>query len=465
MMNYILKSCLLLATIAFISLMGEGPAKADVFAVITSHTTTGGIKSLGSVAGKLAVSTLKRGDTLIIYDGTKRKVVAEITIPMDEHFQSKNFRKSYLRRKFRPVAKFIKSSKTAPSTVSDNNLIRLFREFAGNVRSSYPGQPVRILMFGSAFYHDNRQPGYSMRRGRYPNDAHFTVDGFTSPFGTADRAKALENTKVHFCNAGDKFQSSLHSEVVHRAWSLYLARLGGVLTTLTKDTNQCIRRFLADDKPARTFAFAPDPGRPTMIQLKPVKWKTGPDVKPVPLKGKDIIIEPSHKPLRHDQGQRFLGDNVQLNVARPLNTVGRAKIGIRWDCNCDLDLYVQHKDVAKPLFYNNKTSDIARFSKDWVNSPDNKNTYEFVEFFKSIDVLDIKIRINFYGGNSSSGAKGTVRLWLENNPGVWELPFHIPATKGNTGNEQENENSEYWVTIDRAKLLNLTHRSQEGSPR
>jgi len=271
MTNLVSKACMLLTMTTLISTMSAVSAEADVFAIITSQAPTGGVKSLGSVAGKLNVSTLKRGDTLIVYDGTNQKIVTEITIPMDEHFQSEIFRKSYLRKKFGPVIKFIKASKDKTSVVTDNNLTGLFREFADNVRSKYPEQSLRVLITGSVLYHDNRQPGYSMRGGAYPKDGHFIVDGFASPYGTADRPNALGKTRFHFCNPDDTFQSALHSGLLHRAWSLYIAKLGGTLATLTQDYNLCLARFLADNDPARTFTIDPDPGKPVMAILSPKK--------------------------------------------------------------------------------------------------------------------------------------------------------------------------------------------------
>jgi hypothetical protein len=427
-----------------------GSAHADVYAVITSDHSVDSTKVLGRVVGKLALTRLQRKDTLVVFDGTSRKLISTVTIPDKSRFQEGKFRLRYVKKRFASIAKLIRKGRRKPSANADNNLIGLFREFGDNVRSSFPGEAMHVLMFGSALHADAREPKFSMRNAAYPNDGHFNVDGFASPYGVTDRAQVYRGTVFHFCNANDRFVSSSHRDLVHRVWSLYITKQGGVLATFSSDSGLCIGRFLSSSKPARTFTANPNPKPPAMIQLEQKQVETAAPIAPAV---EEATTEQPQQRLEFTQAGRFLGGDIPVNERSALNTVGRIKVGVRWDCTCDLDLYVRLKDMKKPLYFANLKSAKGRFFKDWRSSPDNEKAHEYVEFFKPVDALDLSLTVNFYSGKAPRGVNGTVRIWLEGQDGVWELPFHIPAHQGNSGKHKSN--SKHWVTIKPSAVLGL----------
>ncbi len=425
-----------------------GPAHADVYAVITSDHSVDSAKMLGRVVGKIALTKLQRKDTVVIYDGTRQQLISTIKIPDKSRFREGKFRLRYVKKRFGPVARFIKKSRPIRPVNADNNLIGLFREFGDNVRSSFPGETMHVLMYGSALHFDAREPKLSMRNAAYPNDGHFNVDGFASPYGVTDRAQVYHGTVFHFCTANDRFISPSHRDLVHRVWSLYIAKQGGVLATFSSDSGLCADRFLSGSKPARTFTADPNPKPPAMIQLEQQRVEATAALPPVVAN-----TEQPQQRLEFTQAGRFLGEDIPINERAALNTVGRIKVGVRWDCSCDLDLYVRLKGVKKPLYFANLKSAKGRFFKDWRSSPDNEKAHEYVEFFKPVDALDLSLSVNFYSGKAPRGVNGTVRIWLEGQDGVWELPFHIPAHQGNSGKHRSN--SKHWITIKPSAVLGL----------
>lgn len=444
-MNALLKTASISACLLAVSV----PAKAHVYAVTVTDFHAEGAEALGSTMAKMAKSVLKPGDRVIVLDGTARERIADFTIPTDNRYNSPKFRFKHLKKNFRPIAKFQAEQKAASSASEGNDLLSYFRFFGDTVRAAYPDEPVHMIVFGSAIQHDPRQPGFSMRGAVYPNDGHFTVDGFTSPYGVADRQNHYRNVKVHFCVADANLQSLEYEEHVARAWSLYVAGLGGTLATFTSDTATCVQRFLDKSDPQREFLLNPEEKRPVMIRLLRSGAREGrsgtnnasPRAK---------AAQPQ-KRLSAKQGGRFLGTDIPVNNASALNTKGRLKVGVRWDCSCDLDLYVRHTSEEKPLYFGNKTSKLGSFFKDWRSATKDALSYEFVEFNEPVDARDLEIKVNFHTGKVPGGPKGAVRIWLEGQDGVWEQEFHLKAARGNRGKASTKG---HWIKIDPLLVLN-----------
>lgn len=441
-MNAILK----IAAISACMLAAPITAKADVYAISVTDFHAEGTEILGSTMAKLAMSVLKPNDRVIVLDGTSRERIADVTIAPENRFNSPKFRFAHLKKNFRPIAAYQAKREADPSTSEGNDLLSFFRFFGDTVRAAYPGEPVHMIVFGSAIQHDPRQTGFSMRGGVYPNDGHFTVDGFTSPYGVADRQSHFGNVKLHFCIADDDLQSLEYEEHVERAWSLYIAGMGGTLATFTSDTATCVQRFLDKSNPQREFLLNQKEKRPVMIRLLRSGQSNTGEALPKPK-----AAQPQ-KQLSANQGGRFLGTDIPVNTISAMNTTGRLKVGVRWDCSCDLDLYVRHKSEEKPLYFGNKTSKLGSFFKDWTSSTKDALSYEFVEFDEPVDARDLEIRVNFHSGKIPGGPKGAVRIWLDGQDGVWEQEFHITASRGNRGNSSTRNG--HWVTIDPLAVLN-----------
>ena len=165
-----------------------------------------------------------------------------------------------------------------------------------------------------------------------------------------------------------------------------------------------------------------------------------------------VSTEQPQATLAYDQGGRFLEQDIPVNAGIAERLVARAKVGTRWACDCDFDLHISHPDDDTRLNYEQTVNTMGRFSKDWRNSPDAERAYEYIDFFKPIDVLDLDIWINFFSGEAPNGAKGTIRIWIEGQDGVWEAPFEIPSNTGRA--VPYRDGSPYWVKIDPRSVLN-----------
>jgi len=445
-MNLISKTLVALA----LALVAAIPVKADVYTIAVTNFHVEGTEKLGSTLGQLATKVLKPGDRVIVLDGAERKKIADFLIPEENRFNSPKIRFKQVKKQFRPIAVHQTKRKADPSSGDTNDLLSFYRFFGDSIRASYPKEPVHMILFGSPIQHDPRQPGFSMRGAVFPNDGHFTVDGYTSPYGVADRQSHFNNSKLHFCVANEDLQSLEYEERVERAWSLYIAGLGGTLATFTRDTNTCVQRFLDKSDPQREFLLNPEQKRPVMIKLVPSGQSKESSQSP------EANSAQPQKRLSANQAGRFLGTDIPVNSTPALNKVGRLKVGIRWDCNCDLDLYVRHKSETKPLYFNNKKSKLGSFFKDWTSSTKDALSYEFIEFHEPVDAQDLEIKVNFYSGKVRGGPKGAVRIWLDGHDGVWEMPFHIPASSGSKGQNRNTANSPHWVHINPLQVLRLS---------
>ena len=446
------------------SLMASTPADAHLYVVVLTDHHKEGTEQAGRTLGNLSNERMESSDTVVVMDGTKAKEITTIQIPDQDRYSNPKFRMKFLRKNYRKIAAYQKEQKSKATVSESNDVAGLLREIGDTVLSTYPDEVAEIIYFGNPIHHDPRRPKTSMRGARYFSDGSIRATSQQSDFGVADRADHFKNVKVHFCVSPEvTFQTARYEEIVERGWSLYLSEQSGTLATFTQDTQLCVRRFLKSSNPARSFSLKPDEQTPVMVHLLPPKPKPAPVATPEPAPEDDdkpAVTAPVQPESAKREGSGvsetpsgFLQSNVHVNQGAALNTKGRLKVGIRWRCACDLDLYVQHRSERQPLSFRNKSSAMGKFHKDLMSSRDSDRAYEFVEFTKPVDAKDLDIKVNFYGGSASGGARGDVRIWLEGQEGVWEVPFHIEASSGNSGNRSSG--SKHWVSLNPMTILGL----------
>lgn len=459
-MSVIAKTAICLAA----SLMASSSAYAHLYAVVLSDHHKQGTEQVGRTLGELAKSKLAPADIIVVMDGTKAKEIVTIEIPNKKRYGNPKFLLKHLKKNYHKVAAYQKAQKSKAAASESNDIAGLLRELSDTVLSTYPDETAEIIAFIDPIHHDPRQLKTSMHGARYFSDRAIRATSQQSDFGVADRADHFKNVKVHFCVSPDvTFQTARYEEIVKRGWSLYFSKQSGTLATFTQDTDLCVRRFLKSSNPVRSYALKPDEQNPMMVHLLPPKPKPDPVGNPEPASKEDAepaivatVPPKSSRPVAsivNKTSSGFLQSNVHVNKGAALNTKGRLKVGIRWRCACDLDLHVQHRSATKALSFKNKSSDIGKFHKDLTSSPDSDRAYEFVEFTKPVDAKDLNIKVNFYGGTAPNGAKGDVRIWLEGQEGVWEIPFHINAPSGNAGKRPPG--SRHWISLNPMTILGL----------
>jgi len=452
-----LRKSLLSAALVATSMFGASTAlKAEAYTLILPPISSEADKATVKTTLKVILTDLtKAGDKIIIHDGVANRLIAVVDLPEKKTLRHVKVRAKYARKALAKVAQFLKQSKT-PQRPSQPS--QVFKTFADEVRSLYPNEAFKVIYMGAMLEHDPQSPQTSMLHGRYPNDAHVTVDGYLSPYGVADRPKGLEGTSFHICNRDDRFFNKAHYKAVHRFWGLSIKAQGGELRTFTDDAGLCLERFKRGSQSVLSFTRDPSQSKPEMRAVKrPAFTQREEGQNPQDTASLSSAHEMPQASLTRAQGGRFLGKDIPLNAQPVAITKGIVKIGIRWENNIDLDLYVTPYRGAKTLSYNETISPEGRFDKDWRSAQAAAHAYEFIEFTKSLTLRDIHIAVNFYSGKVRQGARGVLRIWVEGQ-GVWEKPFFIRANKGNGGKRRNK--SKHWIKIKTADVLGLPRLAQ-----
>ncbi|MGH1406666.1 MAG: hypothetical protein ACRBBJ_08940 [Rhodomicrobiaceae bacterium] len=431
------------------------PSYADAYGVILPRIISEADKTVVKKTLRVILKDLtKPGDKIIIHDGVANRLIAVAELPNKSVLRHPKVRGKYARAALSKLARFLNHPTTSQNQAQPTEV---FRTFSDEVLSLYPNETFRVIYYGGMLEHDDKALATSMLKGHYPGDGHLTVDGYLSPYGVADRPKAYTRTSVHICNSDDRFFNKVHYKAVHRFWGLSLKAQGGHLGTFTDDAGLCLERFKKNSKAVLEFTRDPSQTKPEMLAVKqsPPSLKVQnntPDKNSASTSAKEM----PQAALSRAQGGRFLGTDIPVNTQPAAVLKGIAKIGIRWEKQIDLDLYVSPYRGAKTLSFRNKSSPEGRFDKDWRGAQEDKHAYEFIEFTKQLTLRDMQIAVNFYSGKIRHGARGVLRIWVEGH-GIWEKSFIVPANQGNGG----DKSTRHWIKIDPADVLGLPRLTRQ----
>jgi hypothetical protein len=132
---------------------------------------------------------------------------------------------------------------------------------------------------------------------------------------------------------------------------------------------------------------------------------------------------------------------------------GNLAIGIKWNCQCDLDLYSALDPDDTPLSYKHPSSDYGQHLKDYLSPPPDSGTkeYETVEFDQPIsNIRDVIVRVNFYSGHVRQGPEFEIRVMF--NGVLYFKKYAIASTSGNQGGDDPTR----WVDINLADVVGLS---------
>ncbi|MGL4438017.1 MAG: hypothetical protein ACRCUE_01985 [Bosea sp. (in: a-proteobacteria)] len=403
-----------------VSMLTVTAAIADKF--IIGLPKYGGDKKALETAISTVFTGMRPGDTLGVYNAPERQRLAQINLPTDQVQTNQRLRVKLFGAQLAPIGAFMTAASTAAATPHPSNIgfPQFLRELGNTVMPTMPGKTLEVAVIGSAKYDDKREPKFSMLYGHFPTDGHFRVDDTVSPYGTANRANTLKGATIHFCITDKEWIDDLHRQRVQRFWTLYVEQLGGKLATFTNDLALCTQRLLAKNTDGGE-RYTVDPRQTKAEMLRIVRGSNRTSEAPTAAPPQVATFE---------QGGRFMDQGVVLSTTPPASSIGRVKIGIRWDCStCDLDLYARASAAAPFLFYDNQISAEGRHQKDWRNSPDAEKQHEYIDLPRPVDLNNLEVYLHFYEGRSPGGARGVLRIWIEGK--VYEQVFVIPATTGN----------------------------------
>jgi hypothetical protein len=271
---------------------------------------------------------------------------------------------------------------------------------------------------------DHKEPAFSMVDGYFPSDGHLLANKDKSVFGLRDRAASLPGVSVYFGYFGDPWVSELHEEKVERFWTLYLQGQGSRLAAFTGDLTTLFNAARSGEVSHRPN-FQIDASQRKLEMLRITR-----DIGVADWITQETISNAGLKP--------------------PTSLTGPMKIGIRWKGNIDLDIYARPRPGAEQLYFEKVRSPDGYYFKDHRTSPERE--YEFIEFERPVNALQVEASVNFFEGRAPGGAEGEVRIEFEGR--IYSSRFRIPADHGNEGREGSKQ-KEFWSVLNVPKILGL----------
>lgn len=403
------KNTLLLLGLLFMTLMVAPVAFArDLVVAVSPYYALDDAKR-HSVALLKQLTQLDQGSHVTLIDGYHLSIIGEFIIPDNPAYNNPKARLGLNRDAVAALKRFADKSVMPggaghPSVPGAVRLPQLLRYAAHHFAQ---GKRLDVIVLGSPFYDDPKEPAFSMAGGRFPSDGHLFVSQGKTPFGAADQAGLLKNIVVHVGYGSDSImQGDRHAYFVKRFWTLYVEALGGRLGSFIADVPTLFRGMSLNAVPAHDFK----PIRSDKLEMIPLR----------PVENKQSIFERPVNKTTLSQKQIIHAENVQ--------------IGISWQCAlCDLDIYARPLPGADVIYFGRMVTTHGRYWKDYRNSPQPTNGYETISFDIPLDLRTLVIAINFYEGEAPQGVSGEIRISV--NDATYAAPFHIPATRGNR--EQE----------------------------
>ena len=123
-------------------------------------------------------------------------------------------------------------------------------------------------------------------------------------------------------------------------------------------------------------------------------------------------------------------------------------IGLMWEPNADIDLYVAVPGSPE-LWFGNVQGPSGRYLHDFRDRNVGSD-YEWVELWTSVDPNQVEAWVNYFKGETP--VRGTVCVYFQGR--TYLSKFAIQATHGNSGQDKlVRSSSSYWTKLDIAKII------------
>lgn len=262
-----------------------------------------GIKNLASAAEK--------GTSFTIYDALKNRKITGFTTPTG---RSDRLNEREINKSVKPVSAYLDRAQTVRSgEASEVNLPSFLDSISSSVRLG--GGGTRVVIFGSLFFNDDREPHASFTEGFAPSDGFLLQSSYQNIFGTSDKEGALSGVAVDICTLGHQ-AGSLEQRSVERFWSLFLSRQNAALCTVEAYPDVLITRAVAG---------AVDPVTTSAIDLSDTVLEIRPVRKPTP-----VLVphrEPESEPARKPQDKSITLSQTSIKVDTMFIVDGTGSMG------------------------------------------------------------------------------------------------------------------------------------------
>ena len=361
----------------------SAPANADtMLAVISPHQTEKHVKEDIQLLMSWLIK-LPKGDSVIILNGWNGNRLATLTRPVEDKYQNP---KAMMYRNVQGLGKLNTFAKARPKTPVQATGTLHIPLLMKVISQNYP-QVNDITLIGSAQdMHDAQS---------YLTDSNLTKSSLDTEYGVSDVSERLKGKRIHWL-LKTELTPFHYAQKVERFFHLYLHKQHGELVTFSAD------KALVTD---RLFNKA------TPLPM-PYKLSRAPSTKPM-----DSLF--TRAPSE--------GGAVRAHLPQTI------RIGIAWQGKVDLDIYGLIKGEAKPVYYANTKTRYATHHKDIrTGSHQQVTTYETITYHTPINLCDLRIGVNYYGG-ASPRVHGTLRIKLGDQ--LMAKDFRFSARGGNKGQD------------------------------
>lgn len=385
------------------------------------------------------IETLEPGEQATIYDAYQLKTIGVFAVPDKAAYRHPKAKLGANKRVVKELLAFAGRARkpNGENRPSVAGAVRLPQFLAFLGENHAPQQGMDILVLGSPLFDDPKDKDFSMAQAQIPGDGHLQLSRSQTPYGIKGHGNLLRHYRVHLGFADGWQRDDHHAFYVKRFWVLWVQEQAGSLVTFTSDLPTLFQRL-------KTHAVAP-------THSFELKKSDSPKLEMILLRPPNVKHQTSlyERPLSTD-----------LPAPTRLENLNNVEVGITWDHpSSDLDLYVQTGNSSKALSFLNRETAEGKYFKDFVTSPRATNGYETVAFFSPINVHELIIGINYFGGHVPASVTGEVRISLDGQ--TYAKPFEIKAAQGNHGEGQEETlNSKkpanpQWIIIDPLSVLGV----------
>ncbi len=379
---------------------------------------------------------VKPGETALLVDGLHLRTIAQFAVKNNKVYDHPKAKLQLNKEAIAALRRFAEQ----PVDIAQHGIAGVMQvpqllQFLGANYGAFTD--TDIILLASPIYVDARDPNWGMINNQYPGDGHFNAAPQDSPFSLQGRGNLLTNTRIHWAYPDDSWISSEGYRInVTRTWAVLAEGYGAQFSTFTGDQSTLWRRAAEGAKAAPSGHQLQNTKKIETIQLV------------------DKVQNAQHVSIYERELSNVPPSNQVLHQAQ------NVEIGISWNCErCDLDLHVRPHHGAEVLYFNHRETNEGYYHKDFRHSPKTDNGFETVTLTSAVDLRDVLIAINWFGGKSSEGVKGEIRLAISDQ--TYALPFTFPGKSGSGGfgkhktietNQPANDN---WLIIKPQKIVGL----------
>lgn len=335
------------------------------------------------------------GSNIILLDGYRLKKIAEFNIP------ARKLNPRAIMNRNKRAIKSLKAFYQGEKSATWKNAVRL-PQLLRYIGRNYAVTDVVVL--GSAIYDDPKEDGnFSMKFWHVPSDGHIRASRAVSPYGTAESSNRLISKRIHLAYHEDDLLNDQHAMFLTRFLTLLIENQGGKLVSFDASEEAVFDRILNKAEPMQ-HSFSID----SSTKLEMIGFHR--EKPSIPIYDRKLSDKPLH--------------------VRDIQNADDVEIGIRWvGVAVDLDLYALGHPRAEILYFGRPETVMGSFWKDFTSGVSLQNAYETISFHTQINLEQLKLGVNFYGGDAPNGVSGSIRLTVAGQ--TYELPFSISATRGN----------------------------------